>query len=139
MTKGTWIYVPERDDGGEPWTGRIWSEGEQSQRWNFETIRHANLKKIYGCGVFEGAKPVSVLLDHQRPATLIRPLVLQVDPGKVGALLIGVEKGPPQGGDRRRIGTPPLTCDTWLVRVAPAEAGDAESGQGSANTSRVFC
>ena len=85
MTKGTWIYVPERDDGGEPWTGRIWSEGEQSQRWNFETIRHANLKKIYGCGVFEGAKPVSVLLDHQRPATLIRPLVLQVDPGKVGA------------------------------------------------------
>ena len=65
MTQGDPEFdVPERDDGGEPWTGRIWSEGEQSQRWNFETIRHANLKKIYGCGVFEGAKPVSVLLDH---------------------------------------------------------------------------
>jgi hypothetical protein len=84
MTEGTWIYIPERPEGGEPWTGRIWSEGKRSRRWNFEIIRHAELKDIYACGVFDSAKPVSVLLDHQRPATLIRPLVLQVDPGKVG-------------------------------------------------------
>lgn len=84
MTNGTWIYIPERDGGGEPWTGRIWAEGEQSRRWSFEAIRHAEIKDIYASGVFEGAKPVSVLLDHQRPATLIRPLVLRVDPGKVG-------------------------------------------------------
>jgi hypothetical protein len=85
MTEGTWIYVPEKDEGGEHWTGRIWSENEQFRRWNFETIRHAELKDLYACGVFEGAKPISVLLDHQRPATLIRPLVLRVDPGTVGA------------------------------------------------------
>lgn len=88
MGEQTWIYVPENaagDDGGRAdWTGRIWSEGEQTIRWQFEVIRLASPQGIYDQGVFQNALPVSVLVDHQRPATLFRPIAFLVDPGKVG-------------------------------------------------------
>ena len=84
----TWIYVPEGvsgDDGERAdWTGRIWSEGEQTVRWQFEVIRLTEPRTIYDQGVFQDALPVSVLVDHQRPATLVRPIAFLVDPGKAG-------------------------------------------------------
>lgn len=83
MTNAIWIYVPEAE-GSESWTGRVWSEDDQFRRWKFETIRHADLHNVYDNGMFQDAKPTVILLDHQRPATLIRPLVLRVDPGKYG-------------------------------------------------------
>lgn len=90
MSEQTWIYVPE--DGGEgdeaaeraDWTGRIWSEGDQTVRWQFEVIRLTEAQTIYDQGVFKDALPVSVLVDHQRPATLVRPIAFLVDPGKAG-------------------------------------------------------
>ncbi|TIR25963.1 MAG: hypothetical protein E5X34_07290 [Mesorhizobium sp.] len=83
LTKAIWIYVPE-EEGSESWTGRLWYEDDQFRRWKFETIRHADLNNVYDNGKFQNAKPTVILLDHQRPATLIRPLVLRVDPGKYG-------------------------------------------------------
>ncbi|WP_157136846.1 hypothetical protein [Sphingomonas sp. PAMC 26617] len=88
MGEQTWIYVPEKgasdDSERADWTGRIWSEGEQTVRWQFEVIRLTEPRTIYDQGVFQGALPVSVLVDHQRPATLVRPIAFLVDPGKSG-------------------------------------------------------
>lgn len=88
MDEKTWIYVPENGigDGVEraDWTGRIWSEGAQTIRWKFEVIRLTEPRTMYDQGVFQEALPVAVLVDHQRPATLFRPITLRVDPGKGG-------------------------------------------------------
>lgn len=88
MTEQTWIYVPEKvdeaDRGSTEWTGRIWPEGDQMLRWQFEVIRLARDVGVYDQGVFQDAAPVSALIDHQRPATLVRPIVFKVDPGKIG-------------------------------------------------------
>jgi hypothetical protein len=85
----TWIYVPEEEPAGggawSDWTGRIWSEGEQTVRWQFEVIRPAEVGSLYDQGVFRNALPVSVLGDHQRRATLVRPIAFFVDPGKAGS------------------------------------------------------
>lgn len=83
MDSGNWIYVPDVDED-RPWTGRIWDEGDSKSRWRFELIRHADLSDIYSTSPFAGAAPVSGLLDHQRPCTIIRPLVTRIDPGKSG-------------------------------------------------------
>lgn len=89
MNDGVWIYVPEAGDQ-EPWTGRVWSDSDGIRRWCFEAIRRANGVSMYGQGVFERAGPVTVMLDHQRPATLIRPLVTRVDPGSIGLKYAGL-------------------------------------------------
>lgn len=89
VTEQTWIYVPEQsgegDDEGHEWAGRIWPEGDQMLRWQFEVIRLARGAAVYDQGVFQNAAPVSALIDHQRPATLLRPIVFKVDPGKAGS------------------------------------------------------
>lgn len=89
MTDQNWIYVPEQesDEANDSfdWTGRIWSEGDQMIRWQFEVIRLTRPRTLYDQGVFQNALPVTVLIDHQRPATLIRPIAFQVDPGKAGS------------------------------------------------------
>lgn len=83
MSDGVWIYVPENGEDNA-WTGRVWSDADGLRRWRFEAVRSVNHTSLYGQGVFEGAKPVTALLDHQRPATLLRPIVTTVDPGKIG-------------------------------------------------------
>ncbi|MHA6766754.1 hypothetical protein [Sphingobium ummariense] len=83
MSDGVWIYVPEEGEG-KAWTGRVWSDADGLRRWRFEVVRSVNHTSLYGQGVFDGAKPVTALLDHQRPATLLRPIVTTVDPGKIG-------------------------------------------------------
>lgn len=87
MTEQTWIYVPEgreEEDEAPDWTGLIWSEGDRMLRWQFEVIRLARGIAVHDQGVFQDARPVAVLIDHQRWATLLRPLVSKVDPGKSG-------------------------------------------------------
>jgi len=88
VTEPTWIYVPDQDRTndleGHDWTGQIWSEGDQMLRWQFEVIRRVDGYDFYDRGVFQNAAPVSVLVDHQQPATLLRPIVSKVDAGKVG-------------------------------------------------------
>jgi hypothetical protein len=83
LSTGVWIYVPEEGDDAS-WTGRVWSDSDGMRRWRFEAVRSVDSTSLYGQGVFDGAKPVTALLDHQRPATLVRPIVTTVDPGKVG-------------------------------------------------------
>jgi hypothetical protein len=84
MKDSNWIHVPEEGGDAKAWSGRIWSHGDRMRRWQFEVIRSAPVGGLSKQGVFENARPVTVLLDFQTPGTLIRPTVSRVDPGKVG-------------------------------------------------------
>ena len=83
MENGSWILDPDEDED-RPWTGRIWDDGEQKTHWRFEMIRLAGVPEIYDSSPFNGAAPIGGLLDHQRPCTIIRPLVTKIDPGMAG-------------------------------------------------------
>ncbi|MET0369851.1 MAG: hypothetical protein ABW039_00590 [Sphingobium sp.] len=83
MKDGHWIYVPT-PDAERPWTGRIWNEGDQSNRWRFEMIRSGIDGDFTTVPPFQDAAPVIGLFDHQRPCTLVRPLITRVDNGKAG-------------------------------------------------------
>lgn len=82
---GKWLFVPT-EDADRPWTGRIWDEGELISRCRFELIRNAEPDTLYDTAPFREAMPVIGLMDHQRPCTLVRPLITRVDPGKAGLL-----------------------------------------------------
>ncbi len=82
----------------EPWVGIISPPDQSGASWTFELIRHADLKDAYDTKPLDHtdwkdahdtkplASPATVraLLDYQRRCTLFRPLVLDIDPGKVG-------------------------------------------------------
>lgn len=83
MDRADWIYVPDFDEE-RPWTGRIWSDGDNKTQWRFELIRHANIENLYDVSPFLDAAPVGGLIDHTQRCTLIRPLITKIDPGSLG-------------------------------------------------------
>lgn len=81
MQNGRWIYLPEKTKD-DIWTGRIWSDANAMRQWHFEVIRIVEDAAVpYATGVFAKAAPVIGLVDFEKKATLIRPLVERVESG----------------------------------------------------------
>lgn len=81
MQTERWIYVPENDKD-DAWAGRIWTDAKSMGQWRFEAIRIADESAFpYATGAFAQAAPVIGLVDFEKKATLIRPLVERVEPG----------------------------------------------------------
>ncbi|WP_315926889.1 hypothetical protein [Mesorhizobium sp. SP-1A] len=81
MQTERWIYFPEESEDGA-WTGRIWSDANAMGQWRFEAIRIVEENAFpYATGVFGKAAPVIGLVDFEKKATLVRPLVERVEPG----------------------------------------------------------
>ncbi|MGH1591336.1 hypothetical protein ACRBEV_26955 [Methylobacterium phyllosphaerae] len=77
-----WIYIPDPDEK-EPWIGQVKRGITANSSWRFEFVRIVDPEDLYRQAPFEGANNVIGLLDHQKPCTLIRPIVERVDPGKL--------------------------------------------------------
>jgi hypothetical protein len=79
-----WIYVSDGDSENEPWIGTITPPSEPRASWKFEVIRQVEPKDLHRTAPFDSSKTVVGLLDHQRPSTLVRPLINRIDPGSLG-------------------------------------------------------
>jgi hypothetical protein len=78
-----WVIIPDPEDSKEPWVGQIIRGTEAKSPWRFELIRTVNHSDLYRQEPFQGANNVLGLLDHQKPCTLLRPIVDKVDPGRL--------------------------------------------------------
>jgi hypothetical protein len=79
-----WIYIDDDENENHPWNGTITPPSEPKASWEFEVIRQVEPKDLYGTTPFEKSETVLGLLDHQRPCTLIRPLINEIDAGSLG-------------------------------------------------------
>lgn len=78
-----WIYIPDRESDKEPWVGQIQIGQAQKGSWSFELVRLVEGGDLYRQNPFDGTCNVIGLYDYQKPCTLIRPIVLHIDPGSL--------------------------------------------------------
>lgn len=78
-----WVIIPDSDDTKEPWVGQITRDETSKASWHFELVRTADHADLYRQEPFKEAYNVIGLLDHQKPCTLIRPIIEHVDPGRL--------------------------------------------------------
>ena len=78
-----WIIIPDPDEKKEAWVGQITRDSAVKSSWQFELVRPVNYADLYRQEPFHDADNVIGLLDHQKPCTLIRPIITRVDPGKI--------------------------------------------------------
>jgi hypothetical protein len=79
-----WFFVPAENDKAQPWIGQIKISRNPRESGSFELIRHVEATQIYD-HPFDTKDAIVGLLDHQRPSTLLRPIVTKIDPGSMGS------------------------------------------------------
>ncbi len=78
-----WIIIPDPDGLKEPWVGQITRDVAAKSSWLFELVRPVDHADLYRQEPFQDANNVIGLLDHQKPCTLIRPIIERIDPGRL--------------------------------------------------------
>lgn len=68
---------------GDPLGGQITRDLAVKSSWRFELIRPVDHADLYRQEPFRDANNVIGLLNHEKPCTLIRPIVEHIDPGKL--------------------------------------------------------
>lgn len=66
---------------GEEWVGHIDLDAPSGQDWTFELLKQVSITELY-TNPFDGKPTITGLLDLQTPATLLKPFVHRVEPGR---------------------------------------------------------
>lgn len=91
------IYIRDPNSNRQAWTGEIRYPTSSAETFKFEAIRPNGITDLYCTTPFEmNAGDLNVvnciegLLDFQRPCTLVRPLIVSVNPGSLGTSVHGL-------------------------------------------------
>jgi hypothetical protein len=78
-----------RAPNGDEWIGHVDLDAPSGQEWTFELVTQVPIDQLYA-NPFDKAPTITGLLDLQTPATLIKPFVLRIEPGKLGAAYVAM-------------------------------------------------
>lgn len=68
---------------GDEWIGHVDLDASSGQDWSFELVRQVPFNQLYA-NPFDKQPTITGFLDLQTPATLIKPFVHRIEPGKIG-------------------------------------------------------